>query len=102
MDDKKKLLNLDNDSLLISDEDDDLIKPKAVTTSQYEREPEAPTTSQSQPVFENGTFDNSEDVPPLLTNADEHHSTLTTNVSYRIEYIVFIIIFYCVGGSDSY
>lgn len=84
MDDKKKLINLDNDSPLFSAEDEPLKKPKAsLPTSQYEGEPEAPTTSQRQPVFESGTFDNSEDVPPLLVNVEEEPpSTVTSNVRY--------------------
>lgn len=103
MDDKKKLINVDNDSPLSSDEDEDLKKPKPVTTSLHEGESEAPSTSsQRQPVFENGTFDNSEDVPPLLINVDEPHSTARTNVSYRIQHIVFVIVSLWGRGSDSY
>lgn len=88
MDDKKKLINCDNDSRLSSDEDEPLNKPKAsLPTSQYEGEPEAPTISQSQPVSENGTFDNSEDVPPLLVNVEEEPpSTVTSNVRYHIKH----------------
>lgn len=86
MDDKKKLINLDDDPSLSGDEDETLKKPKpSLSTSQYEGEPEAPRTSQSQPVFENGTFGNSEDVPPLLVNVEEEHpSTEAPNVRYRI------------------
>lgn len=102
MDDKKKLINLVDDLPLSNDEDETLKKPKpSLPTSQYEGEPEAPRTSQSQPVFENGTFGNSEDVPPLLVNVEEEHSsTEAPNVRYRINMRKTIILWFF--GGDSY
>jgi len=68
MDDKNKLINLDDDSVA-SDDDEPLIKkqqePLPILPVTHSNEPEA-STSQYRPFSERGTFDNVIDVPMLL------------------------------------
>jgi len=78
MDDKNKLINLDDNSLA-SDDDEPLIKKQQeslpILPETHSNEPEA-STSQSRPFSERGTFDNVIDVPLLLDINDVAPETI--------------------------
>ncbi|XP_034107975.1 H(+)/Cl(-) exchange transporter 7 [Drosophila albomicans] len=88
MDDKNKLINVDSDSSS-SDDDEQLLtkKPPPSLPASHSNETEASTSRNQPQVSENGTFDTSIDVPPLIGITADAPNDVTTlqNGSHNVE-----------------